>query len=76
MQTSNDVEYEYHVDVVASEAFRNLMSRVGITSSYDKGGFDFSLKNRLDMKSLKDRGIISSYKIVRSSRSKEALEEG
>jgi hypothetical protein len=76
MQPSSDSEYEYHVDVVASEAFKNLISKVGVTSSYDKGEFDFIFNERLDMKSLKDRGFIRSYRIVRSAKVTEIVEEG
>jgi len=76
MQLSNDFEYEYHVDVIASEAFRNFISKVGLTTSYDKGQFEFTLGDLLDMKSLKDKGFIRSYKIVKWSKSKEVVEEG
>jgi hypothetical protein len=76
MQLSNDFEYSYYVDVVASEAFVNLMTRFGVSIHYYRDKTYFTSASRLDMKTLMEKGFIRSYRIVKCAKSYEVVEEG
>jgi hypothetical protein len=75
MQPDASVDYEYQVDVVASEAFKNLMSRFGVDIGYDKGWHNFFLDRIIDMKTLKERGVIRAYKILKWTKAKAVVAE-
>jgi hypothetical protein len=70
-------EFEYHVQLKAIEAFYNIMQREGVALPGMTGfSLSFTSEKRLDMKRLKDRGIIRSYKVTRVRHEEEVVEEG
>ena len=69
-------EYAYTVVPAASETFRNLMLREGITTAWDSKRITFTSDKLLNMRRLKERGIIKSYTISKLSRKGETVEEG
>ena len=75
MQPATDVDYEYQVDVVASESFKNLISKFGVDVGYDKGKHHFFINRLIDMKPLKAKGVIRAYKIIRWTKTKSVVEE-
>jgi hypothetical protein len=69
-------EYAYTVVPAALETFRNLMLREGITTAWDTKSITFTSDKLLNMRRLKERGIIKSYTISKLSRKGETVEEG
>jgi hypothetical protein len=55
----------YHVDVVASEAFKNTMSKFGVGFGYERGWHSFASKELINMEKLKTVGIIRVCKIFK-----------
>ena len=70
-----NVDYEYQVDVVATEAFKNLMSKFGVDIGYNRGWHNFFVDRLIDMKTLKQRGIIRAYKILKWTKAKSVVAE-
>jgi hypothetical protein len=69
--------YEYTVDVTAWETFSNILRRYGVALR-DGGGrrVTFSSKQRLDLKGMKEDGLLRSYAVANVKRVKELLEVG
>jgi hypothetical protein len=69
--------FEYTVDVRAWETFNNIMRGHGV--ALREGGsrrVTFSSEQRIDMKSMKEKGLLWSYAVARVKRVKELLEVG
>jgi hypothetical protein len=75
LESDSDVDYEYTVDVVASEAFKNLINTYGVDIGYDGGKHRFFLNKLIDMKRLKAKGIIRSYRITKWVKTRSVVEE-
>lgn len=71
-----DIEYRYIVHVKAIEAFGNRMRREGTIIPEGPAHVSFSTNKRLDMKELREDGLIWSYSIIRVTRAEDILEEG
>ena len=69
-------EYAYTVVPAALETFRNLMFREGIITAWDDKRITFTSEKLLNLRRLKERGIIKSYTISKLSRKGETVEEG
>jgi hypothetical protein len=69
-------EYEYSVLPVAIETFTNLMRREGVVVAWEGNRIVFTTNRLLNMRQLKDVGIIRSYVIVRLVRKDEVVEKG
>ncbi len=73
-------EYRYIVETVAAETFTNLMLREGIDVMRAQLASQpqrvFTCDRLLDMRVLKERGIISSYSIIKIVRTEELVEQG
>jgi hypothetical protein len=69
--------YEYTADVRAWETFSNILRRYGI-ALHEGGGrrVTFSSKKRLDLKGMKEKGLLRSYAVANVKRVKELLEVG
>jgi hypothetical protein len=69
--------YEYTVDVRAWETFSNIMRGHGV-ALHEGGGrrVSFSTKDRVDMKVMKEKGLLWSYAVARVKKVKELLEVG
>ncbi len=72
----SDTEYQYVVQVRASETFANVMRRQGIALPEDTVHLSFTSPRRLDMKGYKEGGLIWSCSIIRVLWSEEVIEEG
>jgi len=70
------IEYRYIVHVRALEAFGNRMRREGTIIPEGPAHVSFSTNKRLDMKELREDGLIWSYSIIRVTRAEDILEEG
>ncbi len=69
--------YEYIADVKAKETFRNTLRGFGITPREGQGRrVTFTTEKRLDMKGMKERGLLWSYAIAKVKKVKELLEVG
>jgi hypothetical protein len=64
------------VDVKARETFSNLMRVYGINLHERDRKATFRSRTRLDMKRMKEKGLIRSYSVARVIVSKEVLERG
>jgi hypothetical protein len=71
-----DEKYRYKVDVSAREYFANFLQKWGINVGLAQGAVEFESDTKLDMKSLRAKGIISSYEIARLITSFEVVEKG
>jgi hypothetical protein len=72
-------EYEYRVEAQALETFTNLMRFQGVSMPWGgpaNGIIVFTSDRLLNMRRLKERGIIKSYTIIRLTRRDEVIEEG
>jgi hypothetical protein len=69
-------EYAYTVVPAALETFRNLMLREGIVTVWENKRITFASDKLLNMRRLKEIGIIKSYTISKLSRKRETVEEG
>lgn len=70
------VEYRYDVRLRAIETFVNLMTRQGIVIPDKSHQARFSSRQKLDIKSLKESGIILSYTITKVNAIEEVVEQG
>jgi len=70
-----EIDYEYYINVIASESFKNIITKFGVDVGYEKGKIHFFLNKRIDLKSLKTRGIIASYRITKWVKTKSVVEE-
>jgi hypothetical protein len=69
--------YEYIADVKAIETFRNTLRGLGITPRERDGRkVAFTSEKLLDMKGMKERGLLWSYAVAKVKRVKELLEVG
>jgi hypothetical protein len=70
-------EYGYVVEVAGAETFANLMSNQGIiVQSVGTRLVEFKSEKLIDMKSLKTKGVVRAYKIVKIERTERLIEEG
>ena len=69
-------EYEYTVAVKATETFKNTLSKQGVDLPAVTSITKFSSSKLLDMKALKQRGLIGSYTIVRVMTVRQLVETG
>lgn len=67
-------EFEYTVDVRALETFLNVMRRHGLQVVLSGHKGTFASNERLNMRRLKEMGLISSYEVMKVSRNKELVE--
>jgi hypothetical protein len=70
-----DVQYQYIVNIRAIETFVNLMAREGINIERSSSA-SFTLPRRLNMRVLKERGVLYSYSVIRVRRVEDIIEEG
>jgi len=70
-----DTEYRYIVHMKASETFRNVMRREGITIPEGANHISFTSDKRLDMKGYKERGLTWSYTVIRVRTEEDVIEE-
>jgi hypothetical protein len=70
-----DTEYQYVVNVRAIETFVNTMSREGLALP-QQSAISFRSRRLLNMRKLKERGILWSYSIIRVRTVEDVLEEG
>lgn len=72
-----DVGFEYTVHVKAWETFRNLMRGYGV-SLREGGGTQvtFGSEKRIDMRRMKEKGLLWSYAVAKIRKSKETIETG
>jgi hypothetical protein len=75
MPDVEDVDYEYHGDVVASESFKIQMSKFGVGFGYVRGWHSFASKELIDMEKPKAAGIIQSYKILKCAKLKSIVKQ-
>lgn len=69
--------YEYIADVKARETFWNTLKGLGITPrERDSRKMVFTSEKLLDMKGMKERGLLWSYAIAKVRRVKELVEVG
>ena len=69
--------YEYTADVIAWETFSNILRRCGLALHEGDGRrVTFSSKIRLDLKGMKEDGLLRSYAWANVKRVKELLEVG
>ena len=67
--------YEYTVDVSAWETFSNILRGFGVALHEGEGRrVTFSSKYRLDLKEMKQKGLLRSYAVAKVKRVKELLE--
>jgi hypothetical protein len=71
-----DHEYRYLVKPRALETFVNLMKHEGIIITDPSATLSFPSPRILDMKSLKERGVLWSYTIIRITKNEELIEIG
>ena len=62
--------------VRAVETFKNTMAKQGIEIPVVEKVTRFNSSRRLDMKALKQRGVISAYTVVRATTTRVLVEEG
>jgi hypothetical protein len=70
-----DIHYQYIVSIRAIETFVNLMAREGINIERSSNA-SFTLPRRLNMRALKERGVLYSYSVIRVRRVEDVIEEG
>jgi hypothetical protein len=69
--------YEYIVDVKAKETFRNTLRGMGISAREGDGRkVAFTSERLIDLKAMKERGLLWSYAVAKVKRVKELLEVG
>jgi hypothetical protein len=71
-----DIQYQYVVNIRAIETFVNLMAREGLNIPERSSSVSFTLPRRLNMKVLKERGVLYSYSVIRVRRVEDVVEEG
>ena len=70
-----DIQYQYIVSIRAVETFVNLMAREGINMERSSNA-SFTLPRRLNMRAMKERGVLYSYSVIRVRRVEDVIEEG
>jgi hypothetical protein len=68
--------YEYSVDVKAWETFRNILRNYGVDLPLRNGRLTFRSERRIDMKGMKEMGLLWSYAVAKVKRVKELDEIG
>ncbi len=70
-------EYEYTADVRAWETFCNILRGYGVALLEGEGReVTFTSHKRIDMKGMKEKGLLWSYAVAKVKRVKELLEVG
>jgi hypothetical protein len=69
-------DYEYMVDVKALETFKNALLKQGVHLARVEKRCLFRSARLLDMETLKTKGIIGSYTVVKATTMRKVLEEG
>jgi hypothetical protein len=69
-------EYEYKVEPLAVETLTNLLRLEGVITIWDGAWIVFTSDRLLNMRRLKELGIIRSYTILRVLQKNEIIEEG
>jgi hypothetical protein len=69
-------EFEYIVDVRAWETFSNQLRAIGINLREGSRKVTFRSSQRLDMRKLKEKGLVWSYTISKVVVGKELVEMG
>ena len=69
-------EYEYTVDVSAWESFTNMMRGHGVSLPDGNRITTFRSEKRLNMKLLREKGLLRSYSVARLMTRKEVVETG
>jgi hypothetical protein len=70
------IGFEYTVHVRAWETFRNLMRGHGISLREGGRQVTFLSEKRIDMKRMKEKGLLWSYVVAKVKRSIEIIETG
>ena len=68
--------YEYTADVKAWETFSNILRRNGVALEGGGRKVTFRATKRIDMKAMKQQGLLRSYAVARVKRVKELVEVG
>jgi hypothetical protein len=76
LREGSDTEYKYLVHIIAIETFVNMMRRGGIDLPLGRDRLTFTSPKIINMKALKESGIIWSYSIIRVRSIEEIVEEG
>ena len=77
LDEGSDTEFKYIAHVRAIETFRNILRGQGVSMPETGGGnVSFVSTTRLNMKGYKERGLISSYSVIRVRRVEDVVEEG
>ncbi len=70
------VEYRYIVHTKAFETFTNLLRTQGINIPEKSARLSFKSRMLLDMRQMKEKGLLWSYSIIRVRSAEEVVEEG
>jgi hypothetical protein len=70
-----DTDFKYLIDVRAFETLRNVLRREGVSIPEGSNHISFTWHKRLNMKALKESGMIWSYSIIRVRKVEEIIEE-
>jgi hypothetical protein len=70
------VDYEYVVNVRAWETFANVMRGYGVNLRQGDRQVTFRSGQRIDMKRMKEKGLVWSYTIAKIVVGKEVVEKG
>ena len=76
MTKEEDVGFEYKVNVRAWETFRNLMREYGVSLREGDREVTFRSERRIDMKNMKEKGLLWSYAVAKVIMGKELVETG
>jgi hypothetical protein len=68
--------YEYIADVKAWETFRNILRKHGVALREGERRVTFRTIRLLDMKGMKEKGLVWSYAVAKVKRVKELVEVG
>ena len=68
--------FEYTADVRAWETFRNILRNYGVDLPQRNGRLTFTSETRIDMKEMKEKGLLWSYAVAKVKRVKELDEVG
>jgi hypothetical protein len=74
--TASNILYDYIVHIRALETFINVMRLQRILIPSGTARVRFSSERRLDMRSMKQTGMIWSYRVIRVRINEELIEEG
>jgi hypothetical protein len=70
------VGYEYIADVRAWETVSNILRSYGIAVQGSGRKVTFTSEDRIDMKRMRDKGLLWSYAVAKVKRVKELVEVG